>query len=214
MKLQNLKILLSLMSSQKLKLLTATAFSIVSTILGVVPFILVYILITDLMSPSVDQAIIWNLIFLGAASILLRYALMSISLVISHMAAYNILYDLRLRIAQKLGTLPMGYFNKKSSGELKTIMIDDVEKTELFIAHNFPDLASGIFLPVIIMAYLFYVDWRMSLATLLVFPMAAIAQRLMHRDLGGIIRHYHDSLEKMNRITIEYHPGHGRHQGI
>jgi ATP-binding cassette, subfamily B, bacterial IrtA/YbtP len=79
------------MSSQKIRLLTATLFSMSSTILGVVPFILVSTLITDLLNPLVDQAVIWNLIFLGAASILPRYALMIVSLVISHVAAYNIL---------------------------------------------------------------------------------------------------------------------------
>jgi hypothetical protein len=38
----------------------------------------------------------------------------------------------------------MGDINKKSSGDLKIIMIDDAEKTELFITYYFPDPTSGI----------------------------------------------------------------------
>lgn len=54
----------------------------------------------------------------------------NISTLISHKAAYLTLKDLRYAICDKFVRLPMGYFDKNSSGELKTILVDRVRSEE------------------------------------------------------------------------------------
>jgi len=56
---------------------------------------------------------------------------MSIALIyaynLSHVAAYQILYTVRIELGKKLSKLPLGFFNKRSTGELKTVINENVE---------------------------------------------------------------------------------------
>ena len=56
----------------------------------------------------------------------------------SHVAAYRILYGLRIRLTEHIGRLPLGYLNGTSTGAIKKTMEQNVEKIENFIAHTIP----------------------------------------------------------------------------
>jgi len=132
---------------------------------------------------------------------------MGLSGTLSHLAAYSILYDLRIKLGKKLGTLPLGYFNEKNTGNIKTAMNEHVENIELFIAHNLPDLTAAIVVPIFTAIFLFIVDWRMALATLAVIPVALIAQKGMYKDFEPLMKGCYDALEKVNSAIIEYTQG-------
>ena len=144
---QTLKRLLQLVRPQKRRLIASCALSVIGTALGLVPFILIYLVIVELMEPVVDEGYIWALVGGGIAAILLKFVTMALSGSLSHIAAYNILYDLRIRLAEKLGTLSLGYFNNKSTGKVKSTMHEHVEKIELFIAHGLPNVTAAAWCP-------------------------------------------------------------------
>ncbi|MGP8329370.1 MAG: ABC transporter ATP-binding protein [Methanosarcinaceae archaeon] len=205
--IEELKMLSGLAGRQRNKLIASCVLSVIGTALGLVPFILVYLVMLELFKPIVDQAYIWNLVFWSVAAILLRFGFMGLSGTFSHIAAYSILYDLRIKLAQKLGTLPLGYFNEKNTGNIKTAMNEHVENIELFIAHHLPDLTAAIVVPIFTAILLFAIDWRMALATLAVIPVALVAQGLMFKDYKPLMKGYNDALEKVNSAVIEYTQG-------
>ena len=205
--LEELKMLSDLAGRQRSKLITSCALSVVGTALGLVPFVLVYLVMLELSEPAVDQAYIWNLVFWSIIAILLRFGFMGLSGTLSHIAAYSILYDLRIKLALKLGTLPLGYFNEKNTGNIKTAMNEHVENIELFIAHHLPDLTAAIVVPIFTAILLFAIDWRMALATLAVIPVALMAQGLMFKDYKPLMKGYNDALERVNSAVIEYTQG-------
>lgn len=55
--------------------------------------------------------------------VLLYAALMS-----SHVAAFRILYGLRVRLSEHIGKLPLGYLNNTSTGAIKKTMDQNIEK--------------------------------------------------------------------------------------
>jgi len=204
---QTLKRLLQLVGPQKGRLIASCALSIIGTALGLVPFILIYLVIVELMEPVVDEGYIWALVGGGIAAILLRFVAMALSGSLSHIAAYNILYDLRIRLAEKLGTLSLGYFNTRNTGEVKSTMNEHVEKIEIFIAHQLPDVtAAAVVLPFTAI-FLFIVDWRMALATIAVIPVALLAMSMVYRGLGPMVEKYYKSIEELNSTVIEYTQG-------
>ena len=205
--IEELKMLSGLAGRQRNKLIASCVLSVIGTALGLVPFILIYLVMLELSGPVVDQAYIWKLVFWSIAAILLRFGFMGLSGSFSHLAAYSILYDLRIKLAQKLGTLPLGYFNEKNTGNIKTAMNEHVENIELFIAHHLPDLTAAIVVPIFTAILLFAIDWRMALATLAVIPVALMAQGLMYKDYKPLMKGYNDALEKVNSAVIEYTQG-------
>ena len=205
--LEELKMLSGLVGQQRNKLIASCTLSVIGTALGLVPFVLIYLVMLELSGPAVDQAYIWKLVFWSVIAILLRFTFMGLSGALSHIAAYGVLYDLRIELAQKLGTLPLGYFNKKNTGNIKTAMNEHVENIELSIAHHLPDLTAAIVVPIFTAILLFAIDWRMALATLAVIPVALMAQGLMYKDYKPLMKGYYDALEKVQSAVIEYTQG-------
>ncbi|VUT26824.1 MAG: putative ABC transporter ATP-binding protein [Candidatus Methanolliviera sp. GoM_asphalt] len=205
--LEDVKRLLELAGQQRRKLIASCILSVIGTALGLVPFILIYLMVLELFNPVIDQVYVWKLVFWCIVAIILKFVFMGLSGSLSHLAAYSILYDLRIKLGQKLGTLPLGYFKEKNTGDTKTAMNEHVEQIELFIAHNLPDLTAAIVVPIFTAVFLFIVDWRMALATLAVIPAALIAQGLMFKDYKPLMKGYYDALEKVNSTVIEYTQG-------
>ncbi len=75
--------------------------------------------------------------------------LMYISGLMSHTAAYRILYSLRVRMAEHIGKLPLGYLSNTSTGIVKKTFEQNVEKIEAFVAHQLPDMVN-VFVTMII----------------------------------------------------------------
>jgi ABC-type multidrug transport system, ATPase and permease components len=132
---------------------------------------------------------------------------MALSGSLSHIAAYNILYDLRIKLAEKMGTLSLGYFNVRNTGEVKSTMNDHVEKIEIFIAHQLPDVTAATVVPIFTAIFLFIVNWQMALATMALIPVAFLALGMSYRGLGHMIEKYYKSIGKLNSTVIEYTQG-------
>lgn len=201
--------LLEIAGQKKWKLFMSGFFAIISAVLSLAPFILIYLIMVKLLDPAfgpTDYGDIWNLAWIAVGAVIARFFMLFISGMFSHLAAFDILYGLRKNLVRHLGGLEMGYFTDKSSGEIKKILSEDVENIELFVAHHLPDVVAGVALPLLTIGYLFIVDWRMGLVALIPLPISMVLYSAM---LGGskfkkMIQKYHDSLENMNSTIIEY----------
>ena len=202
--------LLRLAGRQKGKLVLSGILAVIGQGFGIVPFLVIYKIIAEVGSKplsEIEQRFIYMLIIAGIAAIVLKHACLGLSTTLSHISAFNILYDLRIRISEKLGTLPLGYFNKKNTGQIKKVMSEDVEQMEIFLAHNIPDFVGAFVCTLLTAAVLFVVDWRLALATIIVIPAGIVFQILpMGRD-REVIGKWFSAAENMNAAMIEYIQG-------
>lgn len=199
--------LLRLIAPERNRLLLAGLLAVVSVVLGLVPFVLIYWLTLELFAGRIESGTIWTIAWTAAVAVVLRFVFFGASLLVSHAAAFALLYHLRVQLARVLGSLPLGFFSQRTTGEIKKVLNEDVEQIELFVAHQIPDLVAAAALPLLTAAYLFTVDWRMTLAALAVFPFAMLAQTWMMRGTQQRWQEYHDILEKMNATILEYTRG-------
>ena len=88
----------------------------------------------------------------------------NLSTTISHTATYYTLRDLRENITEKLARVPMGTILDTTSGQYKTTIVDRVEGMEPTFAHLIPEMTANVLVPLVIIVYLFVMDWRMALA--------------------------------------------------
>lgn len=89
-----------------------------------------------------------------------------LSTTISHTATYYTLRDLRENITAKLVRIPMGTILDTPSGQYKTTIVDRVEGMEPTFAHLIPEMTANVLVPLVIAVYLFLLDWRMALLSL------------------------------------------------
>ena len=122
----------------------------------------------------------------------------------SHIAAYNILFDLRVALAKKLTKLPLGYYSDTSSGSIKKIMMGNIEAIEEFVAHNLVDLVSVIFLPVIIFCWLASFNLWLALLSILPVFLGVGLQRFRMKLEAGNIRTFFKIKSDMNTTIIDF----------
>lgn len=202
---KEVKWLLHLAAPHRWKLLLSCVCAAASSLLTLVPFIIIYLIGMAWMNQTLDVSTIWKLSMYVFASILLRFVFLALSSLLAHVSAYHLLYEIRSLLTDKLGRLPLGFFNHQQTGKLKKIVTDDVERVEQLIAHHFPDFTASIITPMIVFIYLLSVDWRMALVTLLPIPIALFVQWRRAQQSGEEdLKKYHHYLERMNGTVMEY----------
>lgn len=203
--------LMQVAGEKKGLLIVSGGFSVASSLLQAVPFVAVYKIVEELLvhaqQPSgIDKSLIvyWGIVALVAWIAVL--VSMGISGICSHIAAFNILYRLRIRLADHVAKVPMGYHTKTATGELKKIIEISVEKIEKFIAHQLPDLVGAVFMPLLLLGYLFWLDWRMALVLLLPIAVSFWVQGRMFTSEAGkqAYRDFQFAMEEMNATGVEY----------
>jgi len=203
--------LLAITGQKKGLLLVAVLFSTISSLLQVAPFVAVYKIVEELFlhashPANIDKDLIlyWGV----AALITLIGALIALYIggMCSHIAAFDILYQLRVRLAEHVAKVPMGYHTKTATGELKKIIEVSVEKIEKFIAHQLPDIVSATLIPLLLISYLFWLNWTLALALLLPIGIGYWIQVRMFASGNGqkSYRDFQFAVEEMNATGVEY----------
>ena len=203
--------LIEIAGTKRRLLIGAMLLAVITAVVQFVPIIAVYNILIELaehaLDPSlIDKAYIWLWSYIALGAFFAFGVLTFASLMLSHIAAFNILYEIRMQLAQKMVRLPLGFFSRRASGELKKIMSDDVERIELFIAHHIPDIVTALLFPLILVSYMFAVDWRLAIVVLAVLAMAFYVMGRMYtgKKIREVSKRYVETLGRMNASIVEY----------
>lgn len=203
--------LIEIAGTKRRLLIGAMLLAVITAIMQFVPIIAVYNILIELaehaLDPSlIDKAYIWLWSYIALGAFFAFGVLTFASLMLSHIAAFNILYEIRMQLVQKMVRLPLGFFSRRASGELKKIMSDDVERIELFIAHHIPDIVTALLFPLILVSYMFAVDWRLAIVVLAVLAMAFYVMGRMYtgKKIREVSKRYVETLGRMNASIVEY----------
>lgn len=196
-----------LLRSQRVLVSVSAACSVVATALGLIPFFCVAKMATAIYETPPRLGEVRDLAFVALVAVAARYVVASISTMVAHVAAFRVLHDLRLRIAKKLGDVPLSFFATRTSGEVKRAMMDDVNQIESFLAHHFPDAVSAVAVPVSTALALVAIDWRMALASIAMAPLAFAAMAVAMRDVGAAHKKWFEIQDRTNNSMLEYFRG-------
>ncbi len=184
--------------------LASAVTALLGTLCQLGPFYVVYLALLGVVDGTATTDDLYRLAAIAAAFVIAQHGLMAWSTWLSHRAAFATLEQVRLRIGDRLGKVPLGFVTNRRSGEIQRTVNDDVERLELFLAHAIPDLFAAAGVLVITTTWLFVVDWRLALAALAVLvvcvPIMAFGARRGTDQLGE----YHRSLARMNGSIVEF----------
>ena len=135
---------------------------------------------------------------------LLRVLFNSLSTVQSHKATFAVLGNIRKQGLAKLAQMPLGDVQAKGSGELKNILVERVDSIEPTLAHVIPEMSSNAVVVLATLVYLFVLDWRMALASLITLPLGMFFFMLM---MVGYDKNYARTVsatKALNDTAVEY----------
>ncbi len=135
---------------------------------------------------------------------LLRVLFHSLSTAQSHKATFAVLGSIRKQGLAKLARMPLGDVQARGSGELKNILVERVDSMEPTLAHVIPEMSSNAVVVLATLAYLFVLDWRMALTSLLTLPLGLLFFMLM---MAGYEKNYARTVAATNALNdtaVEY----------
>ena len=210
-KKKGLSRLFEIAGQRKGLLILAGLLSAGSAVCMLVPYWAVYEILKELLSNGSNLSALdgtdmmrWGWIAFGGlvgGLILLYAALMS-----SHVAAFRILYGLRVRLSEHIGKLPLGYLNNTSTGAIKKTMDQNIEKIEGFIAHTIPDLVNVMATVVVMLVIFFSLDVWLTVVCLAVVVLSLFLQfsNFMGKRAREFMAIYYDAQEKMSASAVQY----------
>lgn len=203
--------LMELAGEKKTLMVCSAVLSTVSVFLLLVPYLSIYCVLAELLRhaddiAAVDAAYVITWAVWGVVGLLLGYLFMYVGGMCSHIAAFRILYGIRVKLADHIGSLPLGYFNKNATGKIKKVVELDVERIELFIAHQLPDLINTAVMLVVIIVAMFSLDVWLALACIIpmVLGFAAQFSMMAGKKAKTGLKEYFDALESISTSSVQY----------
>ncbi len=138
---------------------------------------------------------------LAGGLILLYCALMS-----SHVAAFRILYGLRVRLSEHIGRLSLGFLNGTSTGAIKKTMEQNIEKVETFIAHTIPDMVNVVATVIFMFVIFFSLNGWLAAVCLACIVVSILLQyaNFMGKTAKEFTAYYFDTQEQMSASAVQY----------
>ncbi|MFI9637660.1 ABC transporter ATP-binding protein [Nocardia sp. NPDC051929] len=153
---------------------------IIGAVAGLAPLLAVVELGRTLLSPGpIDHGHVRMIVIAGAAGLFVRLVFTAASSGIGHLLDSRVQLSLRRKLAARLGRVPIGWFSRRGSGELSKIVGKDVGTVHSLIAHTPGELVAAFVVPLVSLTYLFTVDWRLTLITLIPVALAVALVPLM-----------------------------------
>ena len=194
----------------KIYMVLSWIFSAVGGVLSLGPYICIYFVARELLIAGGDIALLSNEVltyygWLAVNATMLSFMFYGIALLFSHLSAFKLTANLRIRIIRRLGELPLGFHAANPSGKLRKIIEKNAENMENFVAHQLPDTVQAVVMPVAFLASMLYFDWRLSLVCMIPIVVGFLVLSFMLRgESGGFLEQYQKSLGDMSNAAVEY----------
>ena len=185
-------------------LIFAIVSALIGVALGMLPYYAAAQIIIGMLSGERSLSLYLPWLGLGLAGYAARTLLYNMALSASHKATFSILKAIRQRILEKLPKLPLGTVMDMQSGKMKQIIVDQVDGMETTLAHLFPEMTANVAAPVLIIIYLFVLDWRMALLSIVTIP---VGMAFMMSVMGNYSKDYEGAVkttQEMNSTVVEY----------
>lgn len=200
-------LLLQWAEKEKYWMYLAVLLSFVSGFLTMVPYYVIYKLMEAIYSHSCTVTVVMQDASIIAVAMAIRFVLFGASGIASHKGAYRALYKVRCMVADHMAKVPLGALNERSIGEIKTILNEDIEKLEMFLAHNVPELVCYIVGPIAVFIYLMTVNVPLALISLVPLVLAIVVIFMMFASAAGLMERGNKSIANLNSVMVEYISG-------
>lgn len=107
---------------------------------------------------------------IGVGAILVRQLLFTLRTYFNNSLELKLTHLIRVELYDKLQRLPVKWFDSTSSGEIMSRVADDVPTTNRVIIEGVDQAIAAILQFIIVMSYMFYHSWQLTLVTLVPLP--------------------------------------------
>ena len=207
-KKSDLSVLLGYAGSYKMLTFLGLGLSAVAMVLGMLPYICIWLAARDLMAvaPNWTEATKlakygWLAFGFAFGGIIVYFC----ALMCTHLAAFRTASNIRKAGVAHLMKTPLGFFDDHASGLLRNRLDGGAAETETLLAHNLADIVgtAAMFIGMLVLMFVF--DWRMGLSCLLSAVISVAAMfTMMGGKNAGLMAEYQAAQDVMSKAGTEY----------
>ena len=195
------------MGNRKALLPLSMCISAVSEVTGMLTYVFIWLIVKGFFDTHGNGIPAETIPYAGWAaglavgSVVLYY----LALMCSHLAAFRVESNLRKEAMRQIVRMPLGFFDLNTSGKIRKVIDDNAGITHSFLAHQMPDLAGSVLVPLTAVILIFTFDWKLGLVCIIPVAVAMFLMgHLMNTQGQAFMRAYMTSLEEMNTEAVEY----------
>ncbi len=182
----------------------SVVLAVIGVAFSVAPYFVVIGIVQGLMAGQKDFSYYLTRCLIMAVLWAGRVLFHALSTATSHRATFAVLGEIRKRCTEKLTRMPLGAVLEQSSGALKNTLIERIDSIETTLAHIVPEFTANLLIPVIILIYIFTIDWRMGLASLATVPLGMSCYIFMMAGSAKFYQHTVTATKALNDTAVEY----------
>ena len=207
-KQSDVAVLLGYAGSYKGLTFLGLGLSAVAMILGMLPYICIWLVARDLIAAAPDWTQAagvgrydWMAFAFAVAGIAVYFA----ALMCTHLAAFRTASNIRKQGVAHLMKTPLGFFDSNASGLLRNRLDGAASETETLLAHNLADIVGSAAMVLAMLVLMLVFDWRMGAACLLAAVVSVAAMfTMMGGKNAGLMAEYQAAQDVMSKAGTEY----------
>ena len=121
--------------------------------------------------------------------------------------AQKITYKLREDISKKINRLPMKYFDKKTHGEVLSVITNDVDTLSANLNQSITQIITSFCTLIGILVMMFSISWQMTLISLVILPISALLVKNIVGKSQKYFKSQQDYLGHVNGQVEEVYGG-------
>ena len=182
----------------------AVLLALVSSVCAIVPYFAFYRIIDGvaLGTCSLDFGLKWSAVVLITTAV--RVCCNLAASLSSHRGAYNTLFRVRCMVTEHMAKMPLGALNERSTGEIKYVMNESIEKLELFLAHNLPELVLYLSGPIVMFVYLLTVNIPLGLVSIVPLLLVVLVMMVMFGRFSKFMPEVNSASGNLSSSISEY----------
>lgn len=110
----------------------------------------------------------------------------------------KITYRMRREISEKINRLPMNFFDKKQTGEVLSIVTNDVDTLSMSLNQSATQLITSATTIIGILIMMFSINWIMTIVALLILPISMVIVSIIVKHSQKHFRNQQDYLGHVN----------------
>src|SRR5258706_3899300 len=148
-----------------------------------------------------------NVMLLILALLVVQSIVQYVHTYVSGRIAQFIIRDIRIKLYEHIIQLRLQFFDKTPIGRLVTRTISDVETLADVFSEGLAAMASDLLQIVFILAFMFYIDWRLALVSLSTIPLMILSTYVFKEKIKVAFNDVRNAVSNLNAFVQEHITG-------
>jgi ATP-binding cassette subfamily B protein len=169
------------------------------------PWLIQYTVDESIVKPN--GTLLWQLTLVMFVILIAEAALQFVQAYMANWVGQSVIRDLRVRTYDKIVGFKLKYFDGTPIGTLVTRVISDIETISDIFANGILIIIGDILKLVVVIAFMFYTDWRLTLFSLAPIPVLIVATNIFKNYIKDAFQDVRTAVAKLNAYVQEHITG-------